>query len=59
SVYAADGRLLFEFYRENRQQIPLSQMPPVLTQATIATEDKRFYEHWGVDLWGIRFPTSL
>ncbi len=53
SVYAADGRLLFEFYRENRQQIPLSQMPPVLTQATIATEDKRFYEHWGVDLWGI------
>jgi penicillin-binding protein 1A len=53
SVYAADGRLIFEFFRENRTQLPLSEMPQVLTQATIATEDKRFYEHWGIDLWGV------
>jgi penicillin-binding protein 1A len=53
SVYAADGRLLFEFFRENRAETPLDEISPVLVQAAIATEDKRFYDHWGVDVWGI------
>jgi penicillin-binding protein 1A len=53
SVYDASGRLLHEFFRENRQQLHLTEIPDNLIQATIATEDKRFYSHWGVDLFGV------
>jgi len=36
-------------YNQNRQEIPLDQMSPFLIDAAIAGEDKRFYEHNGVD----------
>ena len=32
--------------------IPLDKMPDYLIKATLATEDRRFYDHFGVDLWG-------
>ncbi len=32
--------------------VPLDQMPPYLTQAVLATEDRRFYQHFGIDLIG-------
>ncbi len=32
--------------------VPLEQMPPYLVQAVLATEDRRFYEHFGIDLIG-------
>ncbi len=48
-VYAADGRLISEFGAERRTVVPLAEMPMVLRQAYIATEDKRFYSHGGVD----------
>uniref|UniRef100_A0A832I643 peptidoglycan glycosyltransferase n=1 Tax=Eiseniibacteriota bacterium TaxID=2212470 RepID=A0A832I643_UNCEI len=53
TVYDARGRVLHEFYKENRSPIPLKQVPPHLVNATLATEDRNFYHHWGVDLWGI------
>lgn len=37
------------FAEENRKDVPLSDMPVHLKQAVIATEDRRFYEHEGVD----------
>jgi penicillin-binding protein 1A len=52
-VYDVRGRVLHEFYKENRSPIPLRQVPPHLVNATLATEDRSFYQHWGVDLWGI------
>lgn len=53
-VYASDGTtLLAELYLENRDPIELSEMGDYVTKGTVATEDKRFYEHNGVDLWGI------
>ena len=52
-VYDARGRVLHEFYKENRSPVPLNQIPRHLVNATIATEDRSFYQHWGVDLWGI------
>ena len=52
-VYDARGRVLHEFYKENRSPVPLAQIPRHLVNATIATEDRSFYQHWGVDLWGI------
>jgi penicillin-binding protein 1A len=52
-VFDARGRVLHEFYKENRSAVPLDQIPRHLVNATIATEDRSFYQHWGVDLWGV------
>jgi penicillin-binding protein 1A len=53
-VYAADGSLLGSIPAErNRQPVPLSQISPWMARATIAVEDRRFYEHGGVDYEGI------
>jgi penicillin-binding protein 1A len=53
-VYAADGSVLGSIPAEqNRQPVALDQMSPLLAQATVAIEDKRFYSHSGVDYEGI------
>lgn len=48
--YADDGRLIGEFTVERREVVPLEQMPRHLIQAFLAAEDKRFFEHQGVDV---------
>ena len=52
-VYDVRGRVLHEFYKENRSPVPLRRIPRQLVLATLSTEDRNFYSHWGVDLWGI------
>ena len=52
-VYDARGRVLHEFFKENRSTVALNQIPRHLIEATLSTEDRNFYQHWGVDLWGI------
>jgi penicillin-binding protein 1A len=52
-VYSADGEVLYTFFQENRVLIPLSEMPSHLVGAVLAVEDRKFREHWGVDLMGI------
>jgi penicillin-binding protein 1A len=53
-VYAADGTLLGSIPAErNRQPVPLSRISPWMAKAVIATEDRRFYQHGGVDYEGI------
>ncbi|MGD8394614.1 MAG: PBP1A family penicillin-binding protein [Candidatus Eiseniibacteriota bacterium] len=47
------GDVIHEFFRENRVLIPLRKMPAPLIEGVIATEDRKFYQHWGVDLLGI------
>lgn len=37
--------------------VPLTELPPYLVKAFLATEDRRFYSHWGVDLRGIARAT--
>jgi len=48
-VFAADGRLISELGLERRTVLPLSEIPVAVRQAFIATEDKRFYSHHGID----------
>jgi len=48
-VYAADGRLITDLGLERRTVVPLPQMSPYVKAAFIATEDKRFYDHQGID----------
>jgi membrane peptidoglycan carboxypeptidase len=53
-VYAADGKtLLTMFYEEYRRPTALKDMSPYITQAIVASEDTRFYEHNGVDAKGV------
>ncbi len=53
-IYDRDGQVLVELFAEqNRTYVPLASIPIALRQGVIATEDKRFYEHEGVDPLGI------
>jgi penicillin-binding protein 1A len=49
-VYAEDGAILDQFAEQNRTRIELTKLPQGLIDALIATEDKDFYTHWGVNL---------
>lgn len=52
-IYDRKGRLLYEVYREqNRTPVRVESLPPYVTQATIAIEDKDFFRHNGVSLFG-------
>lgn len=48
-VFARDGSLIHEFHIERRFWVPLDEIPENLQNAVIATEDRRFYRHWGID----------
>jgi penicillin-binding protein 1A len=49
-VMSADGVVLAEFKRINRQWVPLKKISPHVVNALIATEDHRFYQHRGIDV---------
>jgi penicillin-binding protein 1A len=49
-VFSVDGELIGKFFIENRLETDLDSLPFFLTEALISTEDRQFYEHWGVDL---------
>ncbi|MGY4645124.1 penicillin-binding protein [Cellulomonas sp. URHB0016] len=53
TILAADGSLLATFYKQNRVVVPLTDISVQLQHAVIATEDKRFYKHAGVDPQGM------
>ena len=53
-IYAADGSLLGSIPAEkNRQPVSLAETSPWMTKSTVAIEDRRFYEHGGIDFQGI------
>ncbi|MGI8606299.1 MAG: transglycosylase domain-containing protein, partial [Gaiellaceae bacterium] len=53
-VYAADGTPLGAIPAErNRQPVKLDRMSSAIREATVAIEDRRFYEHSGLDFHGI------
>jgi penicillin-binding protein 1A len=48
-IHAGDGRLLAEYATEKRIFVPVSAMPPLVTHAFVAAEDRNFYTHSGID----------
>src|SRR6266851_6123810 len=52
-VHAADGSLLAEYANQRRLYLPIQAIPRLVTNAFIAAEDKNFYQHPGVDIYGI------
>ena len=49
-LYAGNGALLGEYATQKRLFVPTEAMPPQLINAFLSSEDKGFYEHFGVDL---------
>ncbi len=50
-AYTADGELLTRFAFEDRTPVPYDSMSPYIVDALVATEDFRFPDHWGVDVF--------
>ncbi|HVZ72604.1 MAG TPA: PBP1A family penicillin-binding protein [Polyangia bacterium] len=53
TIRAWDGTPLGELANERREILPFEKVPPPLVNAFLAAEDRRFYEHGGLDLRGI------
>src|SRR4030067_1252288 len=53
-IYDRNGKLLFDIYREKDSTfVPLSEIPKDMQEATIAIEDRNFYNHGAIDIRGI------
>ncbi|WP_169787744.1 transglycosylase domain-containing protein [Luteipulveratus mongoliensis] len=52
-ILASDGSVIATPYDENRIVVPLKKIAPIMQQAQVAIEDKRFYEHGGADPQGL------
>lgn len=52
-VYAADGTKVDQFYAERRYWVSIDTLPDHVWEAFIAAEDRRFFEHPGVDALGV------
>ncbi len=52
-VYTVEGVLIGEFGEERRVLVDINDVPPTLTNAIIAAEDERFYQHAGIDYHGV------
>jgi len=52
-VYSIDGERIHSFFTYNRSFTPFEKIPPAAIDALLATEDRDFYDHWGINLSGI------
>lgn len=52
-IYSANNVVIAELYTKNRTNVTIDQVPIQLQQALISVEDSRFYDHFGIDLYGI------
>ena len=52
-ILARDGTLLAEAFTERRTVVPIGELPPHVKLAVLAAEDAGFYEHEGLNYWGI------
>jgi penicillin-binding protein 1A len=53
SLLAADGSPIASTGEVYGRTVTVAQLPPVLPHAVLAVEDRRFYQHWGIDLRGL------
>ena len=53
TIYSADGQVLYQFGAEKRIVVALDQISKSFIDALVATEDSNFYDHVGIDPWGI------
>ncbi|BAW95284.1 penicillin-binding protein 1A family protein [[Synechococcus] sp. NIES-970] len=53
TIQAANGDVIEEIGPVSHEQVKIWEIPEALTEAFIASEDRRFYDHFGVDLQGV------
>ncbi len=49
-IYTADSVMMGKYYLQNRMDLKRNELTPIITKSLIATEDKRFYSHHGIDV---------
>ena len=52
-IFTADNVLIGEFGEERRTLVRFKEIPDVMKKAVLSIEDDRFYQHGGVDYWGV------
>lgn len=52
-LYTADSVLIGRYFKENRTPVDYNQISPSVINALVATEDVRFYKHWGIDVQAV------
>jgi len=52
-IYTSDGKVLGKYFRENRTPVTYDEISPELIKTLIATEDVRYYQHFGIDFQGV------
>lgn len=52
-IYSLDGKLIGEYGQKRRTPVSYDQIPQTLVEAVLATEDRRFFQHSGVDIVGL------
>lgn len=56
-IYSVDNKIIHELFTHNRIWVTLDRVPDHVVQAVIATEDRAFYDHWGINLKS--FPRAV
>jgi membrane peptidoglycan carboxypeptidase len=51
-LLSSSGNLIAYFYQENREDVPLAKIAPIMRRAILSIEDVRFYDHGALDLEG-------
>ena len=52
-LYSDDGQIIGSFALQRRIVVSYEQIPRLMKEAVVATEDRRFQNHWGVDFYGV------
>ena len=52
-LYTSDGKLIGRYFKENRTPVNFKEIAPSVINALVATEDVRFYKHWGIDVQAV------
>jgi len=52
-IISADGKVIAKYFTENRMPVAYEEISPVFIKTLIATEDERFYDHFGIDIQGV------
>lgn len=53
NIYDKNGEIAHEYFVERREWTSFDSLPEMAKAAIIATEDRKFYSHWGVNVWAI------
>src|SRR3990167_2556537 len=56
-IFSQDGLLIQEYGEKKRIPLTYNAIPPTLIKALLVTEDQRFFEHPGVDVFGLARAT--